>query len=48
MNLLGQVIYKSEIKSAHQQIDLSAHPIGIYILHLQTENEIITRKIIKE
>jgi len=48
MNLLGQTIYKSEIKSAHQQIDLSAHPIGIYILHLQTENEIITRKIIKE
>jgi len=47
-NILGQVIYKSEIKSAHQQIDLSAHPIGIYILHLQTENEIITRKIVKE
>ena len=48
MNLLGQVIYQSIINNPSTIINLKDAPIGIYILHLQTENEIITRKIVKE
>ena len=48
-NLLGEVIFNQQIsKSANQQIDLSAHPKGIYFLQLQTEKGMVYRKLMKE
>jgi len=43
-NSLGEIIYREKINSTQQQIDLSKHPAGIYIL--QTQNTRI--KLIKE
>ena len=42
-----QVIEKTEIKQ-NEQIDLSGFESGIYIISIQTDNEIFTTKIIKE
>lgn len=45
-NSIGEIIYHQMCSSSNSQIDLSAHPNGIYFLHLQTEQGTATKKII--
>jgi len=41
------IITKSNIQQ-HEMIDLSSFERGIYIIKIQTDNEIFTTKIVKE
>ncbi len=45
-NILGESIYKSEIKNQKTEVDLSLQPNGIYFINIQTEKESNTQKII--
>ena len=47
MNLKGQLIQTFDIKEFDFQIDFSDLSIGIYILQIQTEKEILVKKILK-
>ena len=47
-NVLGEEVYKSEVKSQKQEINLSALPSGIYFVRIETENGVVSRKIIKQ
>ena len=56
-NVLGELVYSS-INTPHlpagrqdstfNQIDISSHLPGIYIIHITTSKEFITRKVVKE
>ncbi len=48
-DITGKLVALYQINSLlNYQIDLSAQTNGIYILKIQTENEILTKKIIKQ
>ena len=44
----GQIILSKETKDIHMQVDLSGKATGIYLLHVITDNGIITHQLIKE
>ncbi|MBR3730380.1 MAG: T9SS type A sorting domain-containing protein [Bacteroidales bacterium] len=44
----GQVILSKEVKSDHEQIDLSNNPAAVYFIRVITEEGIITKQLIKE
>jgi hypothetical protein len=47
VNMLGQKVYAAPVTSRNQQIDLSAHPAGVYFYSATTlQNSVITGKII--
>jgi len=48
LNVLGQVVFQSEIRNPKSEINLSTHPAGVYFLQLQTEEGIYHRKLMKE
>ena len=45
LNVIGEMIYSEEINTNKKEIDLSDQSNGIYFIRIQTENEIITRKL---
>jgi len=47
-NALGALVYSHKVSSSKLQIDISQLTNGIYFIQLQTKNEMITKKIIKE
>lgn len=48
-NMLGQEILNQKLLNQPAvTIDLQGYPVGIYFVTLQSENEIVTRKIVKE
>jgi hypothetical protein len=46
INLIGQVVFQSEIKNLKSIIDISSIAKGIYFLQLQTEDGLINKKIV--
>lgn len=48
LNALGEKIYSEQINSMQAEIDLSGQPSGVYFLHAFTENEVLSKKIMKE
>ena len=46
-NILGKLIKTNKINSKNNNIDISAFPKGIYLLKINSENQFITKKIIK-
>jgi endonuclease I/chitodextrinase len=46
-NVLGKLIKTNKINSKNNKIDISALPKGIYLLKINSENQFITKKIIK-
>lgn len=46
-NSLGSIIYSTEIENVKTEIDLSNQSSGIYFVIIKTENNSITKKIIK-
>ncbi|MEO8086232.1 MAG: T9SS type A sorting domain-containing protein [Bacteroidota bacterium] len=48
LNTLGEVIFRKNIVLEDQTLDLSSFPQGIYLLSLQTETGIFTKKIVRE
>ena len=46
-NVLGKLIKTNKINSKNNKIDISALPKGIYLLKINSENQVITKKIIK-
>lgn len=47
-NILGENIYRAEVKKTESKIDLSGNPDGIYFIQLRTGNNLINKKIIKQ
>ena len=47
-NIPGKTILKKTVIQQNESIDLSGFESGIYIVRIQTEDEIVTRKIVKE
>ncbi len=47
IDITGKIIYSKD-KACLVTIDISNQPAGIYFIKIQTENEIITRKLIKQ
>lgn len=45
-NLMGEIIYKSQIRMANTEIDLSEFESGIYFITIKTKEELVTQKII--
>jgi len=47
-NVLGEIVFKSEIKNSQTEIDLSFQPKGIYFIRISTEtdNNLLTKKLI--
>ncbi len=45
LNMLGQVVYNSHVKTHNYSVGTSQLVSGLYILQLQTENGVINRKI---
>lgn len=48
VNLLGEVVYQSQINNLQSTIDLSKEAKGIYFVQLQTEKGTVNRKIVVE
>jgi hypothetical protein len=49
LDLMGKSVYSSTRPLVHSStIDISDLPTGTYFIHIQTENEVITRKIVKQ
>ena len=48
INSLGEIIYSATMNSDVTSIDMSANQNGIYFVQLKSENETVTRKIIKQ
>ena len=46
-NVLGKLVKTNKISSENNNIDISNLPKGIYLLKINSENQFITRKIIK-
>ena len=46
-NVLGKLVKTNKISSKNNNIDISNLPKGIYLLKINSENQFITRKIIK-
>jgi hypothetical protein len=51
-SIAGQLIYSDEVKqfdgSYKKQIDLSRHTAGTYFLEIITDNEVVSRKVVKQ
>lgn len=47
MNIAGKTIFEKIYFNKNQQIDLSDHQSGIYIINIQTDKKVLTSKIIK-
>jgi len=51
-NVLGQIVYERvgdrSVTGIQQQIDLQSTPRGIYLIHMQTGNDVWTRRIVRE
>jgi len=47
LNVLGEILYFQEIK-ARSVLDVGSLPAGMYMLQIETEGEVITKKMIKE
>ena len=45
-NVLGEEVYKSEVKSQKEEINLSNQPSGIYFVKVITDEKVYSRKII--
>ncbi|MBI4946510.1 MAG: T9SS type A sorting domain-containing protein [Bacteroidetes bacterium] len=45
-NVLGEVVYQSTTAAATTEIDLSAHPRGIYFVKVQSTDKVYTEKVI--
>ncbi|MBI3511561.1 MAG: T9SS type A sorting domain-containing protein [Bacteroidetes bacterium] len=45
-NILGEIIYQTEINNSNQEIDLSSQPDGIYFVNVKAKVESFTQKII--
>ena len=48
INMLGQSVLFSELKSQEQEVDLSTFSNGVYIIRLSNTDKIISKRIIKE
>ncbi len=50
LNSLGQEMYRKEVVDTRQEIEisLSAFPVGIYYLQVQSDDNIFTEKIVRE
>ena len=49
-NSIGEVVYLTSIRGAEHgefKLDIENYPIGVYIVNLQTSNELKTLKLIK-
>lgn len=46
INILGEVVYQSQIKGGFQTIDISSYPKGIYTFKVQNEEKLFSYKII--
>jgi hypothetical protein len=44
-NLLGQLIYSSDVKVANTNIDVTNYDAGVYIVNILVEGEVITKKL---
>lgn len=47
MNLNGNIVYTKELKEKEIHVDIQGQPAGIYIIKIQANQNIITKKIIK-
>ena len=45
-NLLGEVVYHSEVTSQKYTLDLSGHTRGLYFIRISSGRRIITEKIV--
>ncbi|MBI3511564.1 MAG: T9SS type A sorting domain-containing protein [Bacteroidetes bacterium] len=45
-NILGEIIYQTQIQNSNSEIDLSSEPDGIYFVNVKNEKESFTQKII--
>ncbi|HHT52121.1 MAG TPA: T9SS type A sorting domain-containing protein [Bacteroidales bacterium] len=45
---LGAQIYQSDFDSESIEIEVSQHPAGVYYCVIQTENETVVRKFVKQ
>jgi len=48
INLLGEIVYQSEIRNPKSEINLKEVPKGLYFLQLQTADGIYYKKLLKE
>ena len=50
LDITGKIIYNEQFTMHNEQltIDISNLPVGVYFIKIQTDNEIITKKIVKE
>ncbi len=48
LNILGEVVYKNIFTTNIEQVDLSSQPTGVYFIKLQSENNMMVKKIIKQ
>jgi len=48
MNILGEVVFQSEIHTPKSEINLSNQPNGMYFVNVQTEKGMVSRKVIKQ
>jgi len=46
LNVLGQVVYNTEISATNKSIDISAFAAGNYFVRLSSENQTITSKLV--
>ena len=47
-NMLGELVYFSELRTPNSRLDLSSLPSGIYFVRITTKDGIVSRKIVKE
>lgn len=45
-NVIGEKVFQFEINNPKFEIDISKQPAGVYLLKLQTEQGIVTKKLI--
>ena len=48
INILGEVVFQSEIKNLKSEINLSNQPSGMYFVNVQTDKGMVSRKVIKQ
>jgi len=48
LNILGEIIYSTELISAKTEINLTNFQNGIYFIQIQTEGSTITKKVVKK
>lgn len=48
LNLLGETVYQRPVTKRQETVNLKNCPAGIYFMHIRNEDEVVSKKIVKE